>query len=477
MKTVSQKTVPLAEKTKNGQAPWSAQRLYRPYVRWAIAIGLTLGFTTGAAMLLLPALGISAGATWLTHTQAHGMAQLFGWAGLFVMGVAFHVVPRFRSVTPGYPWPQRAALVLVLLGIILRFTGQVLPSPASPAVLVASGVLLLAGVAVFAFALGRTLRQGTPSINQPERWFWAGIAWALAATALHMGIVVQMASTTGAFAPPSWNTAYVHAATLGFIGNFIFGVSARALPAFMSLSASHARLRAVAFGVVNLGVTIQVAAALAGTPEVWASGGPILTAAGVILFVLALRVFERRTTDRPYIPGTYARYEWFVRAAYGWLLAAGALAAWEALGAIWAPAATPVGIGAPVLHILALGFVTMMIMGMASRMLPMFEGGELRWHAAMDFAFVTLNLSVLLRLAFGLIPSDHTWAGLAVSGVLGLLALVAFGAVAWSAMLPSAREHYQQAMQVMVKQRMGHRGTQLGAQAPGQHGSVHKSTE
>ncbi|MBI4306629.1 MAG: hypothetical protein HY678_09965, partial [Chloroflexi bacterium] len=34
---------------------WSAQRLYRPYLRAAVIVALTLGFSTGAGALLLPA--------------------------------------------------------------------------------------------------------------------------------------------------------------------------------------------------------------------------------------------------------------------------------------------------------------------------------------------------------------------------------------------------------------------------------------
>jgi hypothetical protein len=65
---------------------WSSQRLYRPFIRASLIIAVTLGFSTGAAILIMPLLGMDRSLTWVTHSQSHGIAQLFGWAGLFVMG-------------------------------------------------------------------------------------------------------------------------------------------------------------------------------------------------------------------------------------------------------------------------------------------------------------------------------------------------------------------------------------------------------
>ncbi|MBI4641161.1 MAG: hypothetical protein HY731_10735 [Candidatus Tectomicrobia bacterium] len=79
-----------------------------------------------------------------------------------------------------------------------------------------------------------------------------------------------------------------------------------------------------------------------------------------------------------------------------------------------------------------------MIMGMASRMLPLFEGGQLPHHRLMDGAFITLNGSVLLRFTFSLLDVKGSSVGLAVSGVLGLLALVLFAWVAWQMLQPES---------------------------------------
>jgi hypothetical protein len=37
---------------------WSLQRLYRPFIRASLIIAIVLGFSTGAAILIMPLLGI-----------------------------------------------------------------------------------------------------------------------------------------------------------------------------------------------------------------------------------------------------------------------------------------------------------------------------------------------------------------------------------------------------------------------------------
>jgi hypothetical protein len=37
---------------------WSSQRLYRPFIRASLIIAIVLGFSTGAAILIMPLLGM-----------------------------------------------------------------------------------------------------------------------------------------------------------------------------------------------------------------------------------------------------------------------------------------------------------------------------------------------------------------------------------------------------------------------------------
>jgi len=445
----------LRRRSKYPPTPWSAQRLYRPFLRWSLVVALTLGFTTGAAMVLLSALKIPTGIAWVTHTQAHGVAQLFGWAGLFMMGVAFHVVPRFRNGPIDFPWPQRGILALVLAGIALRFAGQTLDSATvGPGLLIASGVSLGLGVALFALVIGRALLRGTAPHGIAEPWLWMGLLWSVVAVGLHLWIVVRMGLDRSPVAPLFLDGAFVHAAMVGFIGSFVFGVSLRAAPAFLGLPPARRGLGWLAFGCISGGVGLTVGGWLAGL-EPWPLAlGSVLELIGFVSLVASLGLYGRRDRPRNYTLGTYVRYEWFVRSAYGWLLVAGILQVMHAAGGLWETQILPADLAKPTTHVLALGFITMMIMGMGSRMIPLFEGAVLHGHRLMDLALVCLNASVVLRLAFGVAPSGAAWPGLAASGALATLALALFAWVVWRTLKLAAREAYRERAQEFGRQHM-----------------------
>ncbi len=432
--------------------PWSAQRLYRPFVLASLGVALTLGFPVGATVLLLPALGASGGLERAIFVQAHGLAQLYGWAGLFVMGMAFHVVPRLRNAPMPFPWPQRLVLALVLAALAFRLAGQYLHDHwTGQALLVASGASLVAASDAFAAVMARTLRLGTIPHTPAEPWLWAGILWATVAGGLHLALTVDMAVRGQALADSALDQAFIHAALVGFIVNFALGVSIRSAAAFLALRPAWAGLRALALGAVNLGAAWQVAAWAAGAGGAWPAPGAGLEAAGLVAFVLAVRVLEPKAHARTYIPGTYARYELFVRAAYCWLLLGALLALAQAIESGLGIQIFPAQVAAPTLHVLALGFVSMLIMGMASRMLPLFEGAELPHHRLMDAAFVGMNLSVGLRVLFGVWHTSIADAGLGVSGILGLLALACFAWPTWRVLRPAAREAYRRRAEAVAR--------------------------
>ena len=438
--------------------PWSEQRLYRPFVKWALIIGLTLGSATGAGMVLGRAFGLEIGIWWLTHAQSHGMAQIFGFAGLFTMGVAFHVVPRFRNAALRFPWPQRATLWLVAGSTVARFAGQSINATAvSSPLLVISGVMLLAGVAVFAATLGPVLLRGRTARGPAERWIAAGLAWALIAAGLHMAVTLRMAadSTTLAYGP--WNRALITAGLTGFISCILFGVSTRAVTGFLGLRPIFRRAEVSAFVVFNAGVAWWTFAQFVEAGGAAAASGPLLVAFGAALFVISLRVLEPSQTPRPPLPGAYPRYARFIRAGYMWLIVFCVLIALESIDSVADTSFLPAGSSRPAVHALTLGFITSLIFGMGCRMLPLFEGAVIERHRWLDAAWWLLMAGVTLRVVFGFV---RPWANgmLGLSGTLALLALAAFIWALWSAFSQRARDSYAQQAREIGRVRWAERG-------------------
>jgi hypothetical protein len=66
------------------------------------------------------------------------------------------------------------------------------------------------------------------------------------------------------------------------------------------------------------------------------------------------------------------RHEWFIKAAYAWLMLWAVLQVVEKGSGLLDSGVLRAVVAAPLLHVLGLGFVTMVILGLSGRTLPIF---------------------------------------------------------------------------------------------------------
>ena len=422
---------------------WSSQRLYRPFIRASLIIAVVLGFSTGAAILIMPLLGMERSLTWITHAQSHGIAQLFGWAGLFIMGFAYHVVPRFFNSAIRYPLPQKTSMWLVIAGLLFRFSGQSMykTSLADPFVAI-GGILLFAGMLVFGTTLIDVVRKSANKSGPAEIWMISGIGWSMIAGALHLAVTLRMASDSAPLGHALWNEALIYAALFGFISSFIFGVSARAIRGFLLLKPMYERLNIVSLTLIQIGLVTLVIGRFADLDQSIASTGLVVTSLGAILYVIALRVLEPASGPVRRFAVGYVRYGLLLRTAYAWLVIGCLMLILTALDDAGVTDVMPVEISLPVMHVFTLGFVTTLIFGAASRFIPVFEGSDIRHQWLMDAAFVLITISVVLRVSFGFELSVWGERALGASGGIGFIGIILFAIVAFQAMTPSARAAY-----------------------------------
>ena len=93
---------------------------------------------------------------------AHAYVQVFGFMALFIMGVAYHVLPRFVGGTlqharlvPWSFWLQLAGVVGIACGF---FHGEALTRP----LWIAGSMSLLVAAVLFCTVVLRTLAAGVP---------------------------------------------------------------------------------------------------------------------------------------------------------------------------------------------------------------------------------------------------------------------------------------------------------------------------
>ena len=412
--------------------------IYPIFLVTGLAIALLAGFTTGIIALSSAAMGWPGlGVNWLILVQTHGRIQLYGFAALFVFGVAYHVIPRFVAAPLRPSYGPLGTYVFTILGVGLSMF-QIFGDERSFVVdhalfTVGLAFLVIAAVfyAVIIFATAGASKQpkelGIKFVQAAALWLVAGAT---------IELVVGSISTPGQAILPQMEEPALAAVLVGFLVMTALGVSLRTLPGFLGLPKARLHdsswlLGSSQFGVLGLVVGLT-ASGVFGWPSVGqpvaATGAAVLFAA-VVSYIWSLRLFEG--TPLPVAEMSVGR-EWAraVRLAYGWLIVGLALQAEALARTAMGGSTVPWNTMGAARHAIALGFVTLLIVGMASRVLPVFAGKRL-WKAwLVDLATIFLVASALFRVVIETFApygtSFATDALLAASGPLALIGLVVF---------------------------------------------------
>jgi uncharacterized protein involved in response to NO len=375
----------------------------------ALGIGLTVGFGLGLWLLLARVWGVSLfGASWLALVQVHGILQLFGFTGLFAMGIALHALPRFRGATAPSTWLVGATYVATVGGLGIRSIAQAVPDlPARPAVLVAGGAVLVLGTLAFAAAALGALTTGRNPHRADELVIGAGVVLfpvaglLVALEAVGSPLIVDQATDDRAL----WTML------LGGVGTLIFGAWARLAPGFVA--ALPARPRPLLAGTVLwLAGVAALAAPLA--------AGPWLLLAGLGTVTYALGVFGQGIARQPL--QSHARLTRIgVRSAFGWAFVGVGILVAGTFGVAGSYLQVSAG-----RHAVALGFVTLMIYAVGARALPAFLDRRLWSQSVQGATLVIANLGVGLRVLPQLIQGAELDAVIGISGILSYTSLVLF---------------------------------------------------
>lgn len=432
-------------------AGW-AQAIYRPYFLGGIAVGLTAGAGWGA--WLLWRIGVAGDFTGVSIHQinAHGHAQIFGWVGLFIMGFALQALPRLWGVALPTPRLALASFGAMVVGIATRTLAMAAGGGAWwPMMAAGAGVLeLLAIVAVAGILLTAFMRSNAPLepymafVLAALGWFVlqavAGIwhVWMLM-TVAHRGELVWHVSV--------YQAPLRHLQLHGLALFMIVGVSLRMLPAMFGVPRVADRRAWWAFALLVIAVVGEVVLFVAYRQ----SGGHALAGALFLSWVLlAVGAGLVVTAWRPWRPmPTRDRSAKFVRAAYGWLAVSLVLLlllpVYQWLSGIHFSHAY---YGA-VRHAFTVGFISMMIMGFAAKVVPTLTGRDPAALPTLWPTFILLNAGCALRVSMQTLSDWHPafFAMVGISGVLELAALALWAGHLVRLMLVKPAEARPPAMQ------------------------------
>ena len=376
------------------------ERSYVAFAACALFFSLVVGLALGVAIPL------TGGGE--AMVQAHEAAQLEGWLGLFVAGMGLRLVPRLSGRRPFRTALTASVLLLLVSGVGLRVAAAWATGLAVPA-----AVAWALGSVVFAASVAAALAsRGRPW----QAWrlaAWCGAAWWIVWSALGLAGAVR---AVHGIVPADVDAAWQWSGVLGVMSNFVWAVQSRSVPVFFGRRSPGLASLLPPLVALNLGVALVVVSTFA---TATASAGFLLAGVATAwLAPVAGSVWGRAHRLRP-VSRPAAR---FLVAANGWAVIGGCL--------LVASAAVPTdSLRDAALHALGLGFMTVLIIGMAQLVTPVFAGERMTPPRARPELWLSLPLLIAaaaLRVTAGFLGGGLQGDVIATSGVLAWLGIAVF---------------------------------------------------
>ena len=426
-------TAPPAAGAEMAHRPAVADTIYRRFFTAGILLILTAGATWGAWLLWqIGVAGRFTGAS-LHHVNAHGHAQIYGWVGLFIMGFAYQAFPRLWNTDLVAPRVAVATFLAMLAGLVVRTAGMTLSGSwtlALPAAL-AGGGLEAAAVTTFVIQIVQTYRRSMMRYEPYVGFVFMALFWFVAQAGLDLWHTYTT-MTAATQQEVVWYVATYQAPLRdlqihGLAMFMILGVSMRKLTGVYGLRPVPTTRAGVALALLSAAVAGEVIVFVAYR---WTANHAVarllmvpwlMLAAGVALVALPWRLWR---------PTPVAdRTAKFVRAAYGWLgVSLAMLLLLPGYQKVSGLAFSHAYYGAT-RHAITVGFISLMIMGIAGKVVPMLSGVDARTLTSLWGPFVLVNVGCFLRVATQTLTDwdPRFFAVVGVSGTLEVIGLAWWG--------------------------------------------------
>ncbi|MEU4685370.1 NnrS family protein [Streptomyces xinghaiensis] len=430
--------VPVELSTVRPEAPPGRRgTVHVPFFTAAVVSVLTVGASWGVLILWRIGFGERFTGVSVHEINAHGYAQITGWVGLFIMGFGYQAFPRLWRTALAGPRLVPAVLAATLSGLVMAVTGMgaagyraegawaVAAALAGNALVLAASLVFAAQLLVTYLRSGDPMRPVTAFIGSALFWFVAQAVFGLWHT--------WMTMTAADRADLLWYIATYQAPLRdmqihGMALLMVLGLSSHLLPQMFGVPRTPERRARTALLLINAGVVIEVAVFIAYR---WADDHRLaallmppwlMIAGGVAAMALPWRLWRR-------LPRNDHRSGKFVRAAYGWLALSLVMLLLMPVYQLVSGLAFSHAYYGAIRHAITVGFVSMMIMGVAARVAPALRGIHSGTPGSLTGPFVLINVGCALRVSLQILTDWHPFffAVVGVSGLLELAALVWWG--------------------------------------------------
>jgi hypothetical protein len=441
-------TVVMVRQRPTSKARGKDAEIHRPFFRAAIAVVLSAGAAWGSLLLWRIALAGSFTAVSIHSVNAHGHAQIFGWVGLFVMGFAYRMLARIRVADGVDLRIAKASLVLMVAGIAARSVGEPLHDFSLMRWMALAGaaaeIVAIAGFAAVVVAALRNPGRPMPA----ERPYVIAALICFLAQAIYEGwlLIATTAAETrehllGLVA--TWQAPLRDLQIHGFALMMILGVGLWLFPRTFRLPQPPTWLVRWGWILILMAVAGEIGGFLAMRATGRHAWGGLL-----YLSILLLAGTSVALTWR-WLPWSgQAREERsvkYIRAAVVWLAISMTMlvlapvynfAVLPNVGQVSPSGQRAIEIGfshayyGAIRHAITVGFISLTIMGVAARIVPMLGGQSTRGLQPLWLPFAIINVGCAIRVSLQ-VASDiaqPAFALIGLSGVLEVGALALWGA-------------------------------------------------
>lgn len=374
--------------------------LWRRFFKFGIVFGF-IGWTFGAVNLAYIALKRSYFELPIPVILSHAHIQIFGWVGLFVMGFAYQAFPRFKFVSLWNPRLANLSLWIMVFSILLTtLSWALLPSNTFFILGVFGSIGELIAIVIFFVVILKTMNRAVEKRQFWEKYVFTALMFFLiqalfnpllfylvgdASLKSNMSLLIERVA--GFVAP------YQDIQLFGFIVMMIFGVSQRFVPFVFNTKEPSRRLGDFLFYMflfslllsVSLHLLIRIYKLEFLRPFILVPYlGFFITSSGVISNI---GIFGKAKDTSRSIK--------FIRAAYIWLIVSMLLLFFLPLYSHFVHGMFSHNYFGAYRHALTVGFISLMIMGVASRVTPIMSGVDPK--NSLMVPFVLINIGNAMR--------------------------------------------------------------------------------
>lgn len=425
------------------------EHVYEIFVKTAIIIVLSTGCLYGASLLAYMAFKNSLTSVSWILTETHGDTQVYGWVGLFIMGISYFALPKFwNSMLYSTPLAYKSFFLMVA-GIILSFVFKTTSYYSGlfflkiPALI--GCAFQAASIAVFIYVICRTyFSSEKQKFEIYEGFLLSSYLWFIIQAIAFAALYFHFTIVGNTDIPEVFKNPIRHIQIMGFACLVIIGIFTKTLPIFLGIQEPNQKISSYVLYILNISIALRTfsefykeyTSNLHGFfTAVFCIAG-ILETFGVFLFIYNLNLFDRRKTVKNLanLPIGFRKY---IRAALVWLFVSeGALLTFTVYETLAGERVSHALFGA-YRHAIFVGFISMMILGCASKMIPLSKGVKLCSPKLLNATFVFINIGCVFRVvaqpvATHLYPQLYPVMGM--SGFLEYTAMFFFGINAWKTM-------------------------------------------